>query len=470
MNTDKAYIMGLVVGGGCFSSDHRSFHICLPYRQWGEIEKNPERVGLIANDILKVVKPLMMVEYGLSVSYTTGREWQIVCHGDTKRLIADLREYRIEPTAELHKTADLSKLIASLADTNMKKRFIAGVADTIGSMAPSHRRFSDDVQIISFEISGFNYKFVCQLCNLLYQVGCVPDQILWQHPNMQSGTDSYYRSWKKGNKLRVTLDAFSTFGSLAFKSKVLASKENREKEGGRYNAAEKCEEKHLSVPGVVAVHVDENHSGIPSDIRGGHYIHHKQICAALNCPHAPKSELDGLLQNAENYISPFAVLHKDDAVGVATLIAGDPILKNRIYTSVEVKVFELVTAMENGMATVTFHSETPVFNASRKKGYPLNVMMDALAYIIASKTGNLNGKRPRGNREEIIMNALSANPDFTVTIKVPDLLTPIVVTDGKVSAMVGPLNAALYQRLISYSKSNKYKMIVREITEEDLRS
>lgn len=33
MNTDKAYIMGLVVGGGCFSSNHKSFSIKLPYRQ-----------------------------------------------------------------------------------------------------------------------------------------------------------------------------------------------------------------------------------------------------------------------------------------------------------------------------------------------------------------------------------------------------------------------------------------------------
>ena len=222
MNTDKAYIMGLVVGGGCFSSNHKSFSIKLPYRQWGDYDKNPERAGMIANDILKVVKPLMNVEYKLDVSYTPGKEWNIVCHGDTTDLIRDLQSFRIEPTSDLHKTADLQYLIASLSDTNMKKRFIAGVADTIGSMAPSHRRFTDDVQIVSFEISGFNYKYVCQLCNLLYQLGCVPDQILWQHPNMQSGTDSYYKYWKKGNKLRVTLDSFSTFGSLAFKSKTIA--------------------------------------------------------------------------------------------------------------------------------------------------------------------------------------------------------------------------------------------------------
>ena len=279
MNTDKAYIMGLVVGGGCFSSNHKSFSIKLPYRQWGDYDKNPERAGMIANDILKVVKPLMNVEYNLDVSYTPGKEWNIVCHGDTTDLIRDLQSFRIEPTSDLHKTADLQYLIASLSDTNMKKRFIAGVADTIGSMAPSHRRFTDDVQIVSFEISGFNYKYVCQLCNLLYQLGCVPDQILWQHPNMQSGTDSYYKYWKKGNKLRVTLDSFSTFGSLAFKSKTIASKENRKKEG-KYNSAEKCENKTLSVPGVVAVHVDENYADMPGIAWWTFYSSQTDLC----CP------------------------------------------------------------------------------------------------------------------------------------------------------------------------------------------
>ena len=469
MNTDKAYIMGLAMGGGCFSSDHNSFYIRLPYKQWGEFDKNPERAGMIANDILKVVKPLMKVEYGLDVSYTVGKEWKIVCHGNTSKLVADLRSYGIAPSSDLHKTADLSLLIESLSNTNLKKRFIAGVADTIGSMAPSHRRFSDDVQIISFEISGFNYKYVCQLCNLLYTLGCVPDQILWQHPNMQSGTDAYYSSWKKGNKLRVTLDSFSTFGSLAFKSKSIASKENRQKEGGRYNAAEKCENKSLSVPGVVAVHIDENNIGIPAAVRGCHFIHHKQICGALECPHAPQSELNGLLAHAEKYISPFTVLHKDDVKGVAGIIAADPLLARRTYTDIEISVQELVNAMTNGSATVQFYKNNPVYSGSREIGYPINVMMDALAYIVASKTGNLNGKRPRGNREEIINAALRQDPTFTVTVQVPDLLTPVVITDGNVSAMVGPLNEKVYRKLISYPTNNKNKMVIRKITEDDLR-
>lgn len=469
MNTDKAYILGLVIGGGCFGANSQSFYIRLPFRQWGSVEVNPERAGIIANDIMHVVKPLMSVEYGMDITYTVGKVWNINCIGDTSRLIQDLRSYNIEPSSELHKTADIGLLVQDLTDTNMKKRFIAGIADTIGSMAPSHRRFSDDVQIISFEISGYNYKFVCQLCNLLYEVGCIPDQILWQHPNMQAGNDSYYKSWKKGNKLRVTLDAFSTFGSLAFRSKSLSSEENLARESSNTYNADVCENRALSVPGIVAVHVDENHPDIPATIRGGHYIHHKQICGALNCPHAPYEKLDELLNSAENYISPFPALHKDDARAISTLITKDPLLSSRTYTPYEVLVSDIVKYYEDGTQTVLFSDGMVHCYTSRRKGYPITFVMDAVAFILASRMGLLNGKRPRGNRGGIIQRALSNNPNETVMVHVPDLLTPIIVTDNNMSAMVGPIDTAVHKDLISFSETNKYKMIVRPITEEDLK-
>ncbi len=470
MNTDKAYLLGLTVGGGCFSSDNRSFFIRLPYRQWGEVAQNPTRAGMIANDILRVVKPLMSVEYGLEVSYIAGKDWRIVCHGDPSALIADLRSFQIEPTSCLHKTADLRLLLTALIDTNMKKRFIAGVADTIGSMAPSHRRFTDDVQIISFEISGFNYRYVCQLCNLLYQLGCPPDQILWQHPNLQCGSDAYYSSWRKGNKIRVTLDSFSTFGSLAFRSKSVASRENRQLESmDRYNAAEPCEQKKLSVPGVVAVHKDENCPDIPAELRGGHFIHHKQICAALHCPHAPTDELNRLFCHAENYISPFTVLHKGTAEEINDILLADSLLRQQIYTPITIRLQFLIDAVERNYAALLFVHGAPVLCVSREKGYPLNTLLTAASYIIANRTGQMKGKRPLGNRSGILAQALHSNPDFSIIVQVPELLTPVIVTDHVVSAMVGPYNAAIYRNLISYAPDNPYKMLIRPITEEDLR-
>ena len=59
--------------------------------------------------------------------------------------------------------------------------------------------------------------------------------------------------------------------------------------------------------------------------------------------------------------------------------------------------------------------------------------------------------------------------DVSVEIRIPDLLTPLIVTDGYNAAMVGPMNADVYRKLISQDQTNKYKIYMRDITENDLK-
>lgn len=172
MNTDKAYLLGLVIGGGVFGNAEEVFKIKLPYKKWGSYLDNPERAGKIAGDILNKVGQMFRAIYGISVQYETteGGTWSILCEGDTSSLRSDLNKYGIECNGEIRGTANINKLVVDLVDDNLKRRFIAGLADTIGSMAKSHRRFSDEHQILSFEIKGYNFQFVCDLCRLLYSI------------------------------------------------------------------------------------------------------------------------------------------------------------------------------------------------------------------------------------------------------------------------------------------------------------
>lgn len=475
MNTDEAYALGLVVGGGVFGNAGRNFHIKLPYRQWGDVSKDPAKAGQIGKDILKVVSPVMQSVFGLQVSFNqSGKEWQITCHGDTSNLVKRLNNYSISPSSDLRKTADLSALIKSLVDDNFKRRFIAGLADTIGSLAPSHRRFSDDVQIISFEIPGFNFRFVCQLCNLLYSIGCIPDQILWQHPNMQSGSDRYYPQWRKGNKLRVMLDAFSKFGSMAFKSKAESALNNQKKENNTNKHPVECENIILRPNGITAKHVDDDCQGLPDPIRGGIYVHHKQICAVLGCPHAPVGEVGKLIREASRYVMPFTVLHKGTLQEIEDIISKEQILAARKYTKSNFPVNSLFKEYSNKRSTVRFIGDAsnvfqPVYSNDRDTGYPINELMDAVAFIIASRSGKLNGKRVRGSRDELVEDTIMQDKDVSVEIRIPDLLTPLIVTDGYNAAMVGPMNADVYRKLISQDQTNKYKIYMRDITENDLK-
>lgn len=71
MDTDKAYLLGLIIGGGVFGNIEDGFRIKLPYKKWGSYISNPERAGKIAGDILQKVGQMFRAIYGLSVQYET---------------------------------------------------------------------------------------------------------------------------------------------------------------------------------------------------------------------------------------------------------------------------------------------------------------------------------------------------------------------------------------------------------------
>ena len=100
-------------------------------------------------------------------------------------------------------------------------------------------------------------------------------------------------------------------------------------------------------------------------------------------------------------------------------------------------------------------------------GYPLNKIIQAITFLIAASRNKLHGKRPIGHQDYIIPNELNNNPKITLTALLPEILTPLIITLGDYSAMVGPLNPKLYKKLIIYDKNNPYKMLIRPITEED---
>ena len=96
MNTDKAYLYGLIIGGGVFGNNEDTFRIELPYKKWGSFAESSSRVEEIQNDIMRYLSPLFRSIYGLSVSYQSSRSgWWILCEGDTSSLITDLSQYGI---------------------------------------------------------------------------------------------------------------------------------------------------------------------------------------------------------------------------------------------------------------------------------------------------------------------------------------------------------------------------------------
>ena len=52
-----------------------------------------------------------------------------------------------------------------------------------------------------------------------------------------------------------------------------------------------CNEREIKMPSVTCVHCEENSELLPENIRGGHYLHNRHVCAVLQCEHAPYGEV-----------------------------------------------------------------------------------------------------------------------------------------------------------------------------------
>lgn len=460
MNTDKAYLLGLIIGGGKFSGTDGSFSIDLPFKKWGSYTSDPVRAGGIAKDILSKVGQMFRAVYNLSVNYETvpSGNWKILFVGDLSQLKNDLLSFGINPAGSLRGNVDLTPVINSLLDNNTKRRFIAGLADTVGSVAKSHRRFTDEHQIISFEFPGYNYKFICDLCNLLYSINCIPDQVNWNHPNIHATSDPHYNQWKKGFKIRVLLDQYAKFGSFAFKTKAESSKENLKSQKATH-IAQICEDRDFHVT-PSTVHPAEHNSSLPPVIRDGHYIHFRHFCAVLGCPHAPYQCLTEKFKNIGDFINPFPILHKGDLAEIEHIVDSKDIYRDRIYNNLCVSVKSMLDEYNKNQYSL-------MYSKSDKAGYPLTVILQGIAYVIASDI-ELRGSKIKGKYIELIEKHLRDNPDLTVTISIPDLLTPIIIKGIKRAALVGPQNPEVYEKLVSIDDDNDYKLIVRDIEEKDL--
>lgn len=462
MNSDKAYLLGLILGGGIWSDAGTSFRIRLPFKQWGSYLENPTRAGQISRDILRVVGPMFQAVYGLNISYeATTANWTILCDGSLAELQEDMERYHIPCEGDNRKNLNLEYIVPELIDDNLKRRFIAGLADTIGSTNPNHRRFSSDCQILSFEITGFKFNAVCSLCKLLHSIRCYPDQILWNHPNFHCGNDPYSTQWKKGFKLRVLADQYDQFGAFAFTSKAASAQENLEVETAE-QAAEPCETRTLQHCRPTCYHPAENDINLPQNVRGGHYLHNRHVCAVLGCEHAPYDKVQEMLADAHEVVNPFPILSKEKAEVIHARIASKLLYSNRQYTNFDMRISEVYArADENPHALL--------WGAAGNNGYPIGRIMEAVNFLVCAAQGNLNGLRPRGSIKENIPNYLRRYPNASVRISRPDLLTPMVIEMGEYAAMIGPVNPDVYQNLLSIDPDNQYKLIMREITEDDLR-
>ena len=263
----------------------------------------------------------------------------------------------------------------SWIDDNLKRRFIAGLSlIQIGSIGKSQRRFTDENQILSLEIKGHNFKFVCDLCRLLHSINCIPDQVNWNHPNIHCTNNPYYTTWNKGFKLRILLDQYARFGAFAFQTKAESSVYNISLQQQTHTSLP-CPEQRVNVT-PSCIHPAENDTLLPELIRGGHYIHYRHFCAVLGCEHAPYDKIMAEFSRLGELIIPFPIQCRDSILQIEAIIAGDPLLAGRNYSDISVSVSSLLAQFQNDRNAL-------LYGTTLENGYPIE-RFKAVAYIIAN--------------------------------------------------------------------------------------
>jgi len=255
------------------------------------------------------------------------------------------------------------------------------------------------------------------------------------------------------------MDQYAQFGAFAFRTKAESSNENRRLQQQTHTAIP-CFDQGVNVT-PSCVHPAENDSRLPEQIRGGHYIHYRHFCAVLGCEHAPCEKISTCFTKLGELVYPFAILCKDTISRIEAIVAGEPLLAQRIYSDVRMRISSLLTRFDSD-------NNTKLYGTNSVNGYPIKKVLQAIAFIIANDN-ELNGKRPK-NYLEVLKQHVQNTPNITVLFRKPDLLTPLVVVGNGRGALVGADNPRVYERLITCSPDNVFKLIVRPITEEDLRN
>lgn len=404
MNPDKAYILGLLVGGG--KLDKNTFLIDLPLKKWG---MDATRMNDIATDILTNIRQRFSNAYNTSINYTIGNgKWIVYPMGDfnISPLLEDLKMLKLPTIGLLLDTADLSGVQDFLSNMPISaENFLSGIFDARASLALTHRRFVDTAPVVSIEIPGStkNFRFVVQLCAWLTSMGSITDQILYNHPNQHSGADPDYRNWKKGFKIRFLVKSFLSKHSFALKSK---SKDIEKIEKSQSKDEQiPCILRKLKQSTPIPVHSEQNSLDLPEEVRSKLFFHYQHFCAALGCPYAPKEEVENLVKQKKRVISFFPVLQKDTKKSMTSKLKN---IQQKYYPE---------SILQTDLFTIQQVISNPIFEQYTS-------LHQGIAYLFAKE---LNGKRYTGSMDEIINQNLKNNIQLMSIDR--DFTNPLLVSN-----------------------------------------
>lgn len=286
MNSQMAYLVGMILGNGEVQRDSNSTTITIeiPHKNLRDDEGLEVSVYVKSSlaDIRGVIEPLLGHALPITQTKTATRVSFTKPNEDyTMREIL-----RFIGNGVHHSTMTMNDELFSMT-TDEKKELLRGVADVTGYIRKSNMAYGQDgCHRVYIEIPG-NWQFVIDVANMLKMLDIPVQTIDFGHPNFRDSNLKKYNEgkpyyWKKEHQVKIWANEFLPIGfNIVHKQRAL---ERYAEELLDYLDETKTHlfywEKPIRLKNK-PIHPMENDDSLPEKIRGKHFDSWTQLAKEL---------------------------------------------------------------------------------------------------------------------------------------------------------------------------------------------
>lgn len=286
MNTQMAYLIGMILGNGEIQRNSRETTITIEIPHKNLKDDNGLEVSIYVKcslaDIRGVIEPLLGNALPISQSRGVTRISFTKPNEDYT-----LREIlRFIGSGVHHSTMTMNDELFNMT-TDEKKELLRGVADVTGYIRKSNMAFGQEgCHRVYIEIPG-NWQFVIDVANMLRSIDVPVQTIDFGHPNFRDSNLKKYNEgklyyWKKEHQVKIFANEFLPIGfNIVHKKRAL---EYYAEELLDYLDENKTHQFYWEKPIRLKhkpIHPMENDDSLPEKIRGQHFDSWTQLAKAL---------------------------------------------------------------------------------------------------------------------------------------------------------------------------------------------
>ncbi len=291
MNTEMAYLLGMICGNGEIirGTSETIISIDIPHKKLETEEFHDVKLYVKASlsDIRNIIEPLI----GSGLSHIQNDRSTIISFSkpNSDYLIREILRYTGAATS--HDNMRIHHDVFNFT-LDEKKQFLRGFADVTGYVRRSNAFIDSYKHRVYLEVPN-NWFMVIDICNLLKDVDIPVQSIDWAHPNMRDGKLKKYNEgfpnfWKKEHQIKVYANEFLPIGfSVIHKNQALRKFSDELIAGYKKEGKQASDITHLfywegrGKSKAKSPHPCENDNFIPDEIRGKHYNSWKEIAKEL---------------------------------------------------------------------------------------------------------------------------------------------------------------------------------------------